>query len=101
MPIGISQLNNDQGCELDGPATSRIVKFRHSYGALNALCSRQMPRYQSLTGNLLRAALALAFSGFFGPAQAQVSCFVSADPAIYALQLMSSRDAKDSSSYPM
>ena len=53
-----------------------------------------MPRYQSLTGNLLRAALALAFAGFFGPAQAQVSCFVSADPAIYALQLMSSRDAR-------
>ena len=51
-----------------------------------------MPRHQSLAGSLLRAGLALV--GLIGTAQAQVSCFVSIDPAIYALQLMSSRDAK-------
>ncbi|HYJ42379.1 MAG TPA: diguanylate cyclase [Steroidobacteraceae bacterium] len=50
-----------------------------------------MPRHQSLTGNLLRAVLALA--GFIGSAQAQVSCFVSADPAIYKLQLKAASDA--------
>ncbi len=50
-----------------------------------------MPRHQSLTGNLLRAALVLA--GVWATAQAQVSCFVSADPAIHKLQLMAANDA--------
>ncbi len=48
--------------------------------------------HQSLTGILLRAVLVLL--GYVGSAQAQVSCFVNADPAIRSLQVMSARDAK-------
>jgi len=50
-----------------------------------------MPRLQLQTGILLRAALVLA--GVWGTAQAQTSCFVSADPAIHKLQLMAAKDA--------
>src|SRR5687767_8251459 len=42
------------------------------------------------TGKLLCAALVLAVSGI---ANAQVSCFISADPVIKNLQLMATRDA--------
>ncbi len=50
-----------------------------------------MPRHQTLTGTLLRAGLLLACS--LGVAQAQVTCFISADPAIRNLQEMAARDA--------
>jgi diguanylate cyclase (GGDEF)-like protein len=51
-----------------------------------------MPRLRSKKGNLLAAALALA--GFLGSAQAQVTCFISADPDIRQMQAGAATDAR-------
>jgi len=51
-----------------------------------------MPRLRSKKGNLLAAVLALA--GFLGSAQAQVTCFISADPDIRQLQAGAATDAR-------
>ena len=51
-----------------------------------------MPRRKPQTGKLLTAILVLA--GFFGSAQAQVTCFVSADPDIRQMQAMAAKDAR-------
>jgi diguanylate cyclase (GGDEF)-like protein len=52
-----------------------------------------MPRLQSKSGNLLRALLVLALTALFGVAQAQSTCFVSADASIRRLQIMVAKDA--------
>jgi diguanylate cyclase (GGDEF)-like protein len=51
-----------------------------------------MPRLRSKKGNLLAAVLALA--GFLGSAQAQVTCFISADPDIRQMQAGAATDAR-------
>jgi len=51
-----------------------------------------MPRRNSRTGNLLTAFLALA--GFFGSAQAQITCFISTDPEILQMQAAAAKDAR-------
>src|SRR6188768_1351454 len=51
-----------------------------------------MPRLNSRTGNLLTAILVLA--GFFGSAQAQVTCFISADPDLRQIQALAAKDAR-------
>jgi diguanylate cyclase (GGDEF)-like protein len=45
-------------------------------------------------GKLLRAGLVLALAGFFGSAQAQVTCFLSDDPVIRRLQTLAAKDAR-------
>ena len=45
------------------------------------------------TGNVLRAGLVLALTGFFGSAHGQATCFVNADAGIRRLQTMVARDA--------
>jgi diguanylate cyclase (GGDEF)-like protein len=52
-----------------------------------------MSGLRSRTGNLLRAVLLLALTGSFGPAHAQITCFVSADAGLRALQTMAAKDA--------
>ena len=71
---------------------SRIVNFRHSWrGRKRLMLAPNAQVSITYRESLTRGAGARV--GLVGSAQAQVSCFVSADPAINALQLMSSRDA--------
>src|SRR6188768_2537774 len=51
-----------------------------------------MPRLNSRTGNLLTAILVL--TGFFGSAQAQVTCFISGDPDLRQIQALAANDAR-------
>src|SRR3954468_12684675 len=52
-----------------------------------------MSRRKSRTENLLPVSMLLV-AGFFCPVQAQVTCFISADPDLRQIQAMAAKDAR-------